>query len=62
MISKEKFTINNVYSSRTKHIDVRYKILKEQLDNDQFVLEYCPTEEMVADLLTKSLGFFSQKF
>ena len=42
-------------SDRTKHIKLRYFFVKQFLDNGDFVLEYCPTNVMVADILTKPL-------
>ena len=42
-------------SDRTKHIKLRYFFVKQYLDNGEFELEYCPTESMVADILTKPL-------
>ncbi len=37
---------NPIGHSRTKHIDIRFQLIN---------LKYCPTEEMLADLLTKPL-------
>jgi hypothetical protein len=38
---------------RSKHIKVRYYWLKQLIDVGELVLEYVPSLEMVADLLTK---------
>ena len=43
---------NPVSHSRTKHIDIRFREAQEQGTID---IEYCPTYEMVADLLTKPI-------
>ncbi|XP_040198473.1 secreted RxLR effector protein 161-like [Rana temporaria] len=40
---------------RTKHIDVRYHFLRDLQEQGQMDLQYCPTEEMLADILTKPL-------
>jgi hypothetical protein len=40
---------------RTKHFDVKYKFVNRSLQNGLFILKYCPTEEMIADALTKAL-------
>ena len=40
---------------RTKHIDVRYHFLRDLQEQGQMDLRYCPTEEMLADILTKPL-------
>ena len=37
----------------TRHIDVRYYFIKDQIDQKLMSLEYCPTDLMVADVLTK---------
>jgi hypothetical protein len=43
-------------SKRSKHIDVRYHVTREAVDNGEISLEYVKTEEQVADALTKNLG------
>ena len=47
---------NPVNHTRTKHIDVQYHFVREKLENEAFKLEYCPTENMLADLLTKPIA------
>ena len=42
-------------SSRTRHIHIRYFFVKQYLDNGDFELLHCPTELMIADILTKPL-------
>ncbi len=50
-------------SKRTKHINVRYFFIKDRIDAGELSLEYCPTEEMVADFLSKPLqGKLFKKF
>ena len=46
---------NPVSHSRTKHIDIRYHYVREAVQDNLINLRYCPTEEMTADVLTKSL-------
>jgi hypothetical protein len=46
---------NPVSHARTKHIDIRYHYVREAVEQDIVSLHYCPTEEMIADLLTKPL-------
>ncbi|KXJ80557.1 hypothetical protein RP20_CCG024491 [Aedes albopictus] len=43
-------------SRRSKHIDTREKFVQELCQKNQVALEYCPTELMTADILTKPLG------
>jgi hypothetical protein len=47
---------NRVHSDRSKHIDVRYHFVREEMEKGNLELVYCPTEFMVADILTKPLG------
>ena len=43
------------YHSRTKHIDVRYHFIRWVIEQGSLRLIYCPTNDMVADALTKAL-------
>ena len=44
---------NPVYRQRSKHIDVKYHFVRSTVNNGEVSLEYCPTDQMVADLMTK---------
>lgn len=44
------------YSNKVKHFELRFNSIKEWVKNGNFILEHCPTEIMLADLLTKSLA------
>jgi transposase InsO family protein len=46
---------NPLMSKRSKHIDVRYKYLKELVLDGEIKLVYTPTELQLADILTKGL-------
>ncbi|GKA80685.1 hypothetical protein Tco_0787377, partial [Tanacetum coccineum] len=46
---------NNVQHSRSKHIDVRYNFIKEQVDNGVVELYFVRTEYQLADIFTKVL-------
>ena len=46
---------NPVHHRLTKHIDVRYHFIREQLAKKVFNLLYCPTKKNVADIMTKPL-------
>ena len=46
---------SDMFHARTKHIDIRYHFIRELVDDKKIRLEYCPTNEMAADLLTKPL-------
>nr|GEX70351.1 retrotransposon protein, putative, Ty1-copia subclass [Tanacetum cinerariifolium] len=47
---------NNVQHSRSKHIDIRYHLIKEQVENGVIKLYFVNTEYQLADLFTKALG------
>ena len=47
---------NPTHHSRTKHIDVQHHFIREKLENQEICLKYCPTEDMIADVLTKPLA------
>ena len=40
---------------RTKHIDIKYHYVREATEKEDIELEYCPTDIMFADILTKAL-------
>lgn len=46
---------NPVFHSRTKHIDIQPRYLCEEVAAKRIELSYVPTEQMVADGLTKAL-------
>ncbi|GKD74192.1 hypothetical protein Tco_1332474 [Tanacetum coccineum] len=46
---------NNVQHSRSKHIDVRYHFIKEQVENGVVELYFVQTEYQLADIFTKAL-------
>nr|GFA36481.1 retrovirus-related Pol polyprotein from transposon TNT 1-94 [Tanacetum cinerariifolium] len=53
---------NNVQHSRSKHIDIRYHFIKEQVENGVIELYFVNTEYQLADLFTKALGRDRIKF
>ena len=46
---------NPVSHVRTKHIDIRYHYVREAVQDCLISLSYCPTAQMIADLLTKPI-------
>jgi len=46
---------NPVNHQRSKHIDVRYHFIRTEVNSGKVVVEYCPTADMVADVMTKSV-------
>ncbi|GKB28604.1 retrovirus-related pol polyprotein from transposon TNT 1-94 [Tanacetum coccineum] len=47
---------NNVQHSRSKHIDIRYHFIKEQVENEVVELYFFKTEFQLANIFTKALG------
>nr|GEW79229.1 copia protein [Tanacetum cinerariifolium] len=47
---------NNVQHSWSKHIDIRYHFIKEQVENGVIELYFVNTEYQLVDLFTKALG------
>ena len=47
---------NPQYHGRVKHIDIKHHCVRELVTDDTIKLEYCPTSEMIADILTKGLA------
>ena len=54
---------NPVCRQRCKHVDIKYHFVRSAVSDGNICIEYCPTTEMVADILTKPVARFSlEKF
>ena len=42
-------------SKQTRHINIRFFFVKDRVQSGELSIEYCPTDEMVADFFTKPL-------
>ena len=42
--------------NRSKHIDIKFHFIRDMVANNEIKLVYCPTEDMVADVLTKPIA------
>ena len=47
---------NPKFHKRTKHIDVSFHFIREQVNLKAITVKYCPTEDMLADIMTKGLA------
>ena len=47
---------NPQFHGRAKHIDLRRHFIRERVTDKSIELKYCPTEDMIADMLTKGLS------
>ena len=52
---------NGNYHARTKHIDIRYHFIRFVVEDKSIRLVYCPTNDMIADTLTKALPSLKAK-
>ncbi len=43
------------FHARTKHINICFHFIRHSVQTRVFKLIYCPTDDMVADILTKAL-------
>ena len=46
---------NSEFHKHTRHIDIRYHFVREKIEDGQVALEYCPTQDMLADIMTKPI-------
>nr|XP_025637087.1 uncharacterized protein LOC112732551 [Arachis hypogaea] len=53
--AKRIFRYIKVFHGRSKHIDIWVHKIRELVNEKEVVIEYCPTEEQVADIFTKPL-------
>ncbi|RVW72199.1 Retrovirus-related Pol polyprotein from transposon TNT 1-94 [Vitis vinifera] len=51
----ELYTKNNRSSSKSKHIDIKFLVVKERVQSLQVSIEHISTNSMIADRLTKGL-------
>ena len=51
-----KIACNEKISARTKHIDVRHHHLRDLQFCGVMNMEYCATDQMLADIMTKALA------
>ena len=46
---------NPQVNNKTKHIQVRFHYVREQVHDNQILFHYCPTKDQMADIFTKGL-------
>jgi hypothetical protein len=49
------YSLNAMVSEKTKHIDLKFDFVKDHVEQGTVRLMYLPTDQMVADTLTKPL-------
>jgi hypothetical protein len=50
-------TKNPTHHATTKHIDLRLHFMREKYQKKEFEIQYCRTNLMIADILTKALAY-----
>ena len=50
-----KMIMNPEFHMRTKHIDIKYKFIRERFNDGLFALKFVRSEDQLADFLTKPL-------
>lgn len=49
------YSNNNRSSTKSKHIDIKFLVVKERVQSGQITIEHIGTDSMIADPLTKGL-------
>jgi hypothetical protein len=47
---------NPTHHAKTKHVDVQLHFIRDHIEKGTIKVEYCPTEDMLVDLMTKGLA------
>ena len=47
---------NPQFHGRAKHIGIKFHYIREQVERGAVALKYCPSNDMIADMLTKGLA------
>lgn len=50
-------TKNPQFHRHAKHISIKYHFIRDQVEEGTVALKYCPSGEMIADILTKGLSY-----
>jgi hypothetical protein len=54
--SAMSMVVNQRFSNRTKHVEIKYHYVREEATKGNILLKYVSTDENVADMMTKPLG------
>jgi hypothetical protein len=50
-----QITQGNISHQRSKHIDIRHHFLRDEINANNLKMIWCPTNKMIADIMTKML-------
>ena len=56
LIFEDNQAKNPVFHKRKKHVQIRYHFVREAVEQGTITLEYCQTDDMLADSFTKALA------
>jgi hypothetical protein len=48
---------NPAFHAQTKHIGIQHHFIRDQVEDQKITLQYIPTDDQVADILTKALAY-----
>ena len=54
-LSSISLALNPVFHARTKHVEIDYHFVRERVIRGDLKVQYIPTEDQLANLLTKAL-------
>jgi KUP system potassium uptake protein len=46
---------NNKPAQTMKHLSIKFHSVRDKIKNGEYKIKYCPTNDMLADIFTKSL-------
>ena len=49
-------TKNSIQHFRTKHIEIKYHFLRDEVEKNEIILNFIDTEKEITDVFTKSLN------
>ena len=50
-----QMSVNTIHHDQTKHVEMRYHYVRDMVHRHAMELQFVPTDEQVADVLTKPL-------
>lgn len=46
---------NSIFHGKRKHVETRFHFMRDQVNKNELIVEYCPTQDQLTDLFTKAL-------
>lgn len=46
---------NHIFHARTKHVEIDFHFVREKVSSGAFQVQYIPTKDQIADIMTKGL-------